>query len=381
MNLAFFSISRIWRRAAIESAICAAMVAGTRLLALRITQSDPSSARDPVMLAVWPALFAACGWFALRGLRPRSRAAVSDDVIADITSQWISPSQAKQSIPRSQQPTVRIAPSPAVFESMPALRPLRAREPTERIVSPTPAASERSASERARPSVQPDDGALPTRVIYHVSKYLWSADPNVVTADTSLQLKELCEALQDLRKAGCHTVRIASASNSRYAKSQIAAQLAIMLAEQPDTRVLLLEADLDAPALHHVLKLSVPRGLGHSEQLQRLADGALEATTIMRLSESLHVLIESRSGNPALFESPQFAELVKQQRNQHDLIIIDGPIVDTFSDPNVLTSAGDHVVFVVASGTRLPDALALANKHFAKESMLKVVRTGDWTDA
>ena len=377
MNLAFFSISRTWRRAAVESAICATMVAGTRLLALRLTQSDPTSVRDPLLLAVWPALFSACGWFALRGLRPKSRAAISDDVIADITSQWLSPSQAKKPLASSQQATVRIAPSLAAFDSMPALRSLYAREPTERIVSPAPAARERIASERARP----DDGTLPTRVIYHVSTHVWSADPNVVTAETSLQMNELCEALQDLRKTDCRTVRIASASNSRYAKSQIAAQLAVMLAEQPDTRVLLLEADLDAPALHHVLKLSVPRGLGHSEQLQRLSDGALEATTIMRLSASLHVLIESRSSNPSLFESPQFAEIVKQQRNQHDLIIIDGPIVDTFSDAKVLASAVDHVVFVVASGTRLPDALTLANKHFAKESMLKVIRTGDWTEA
>jgi Mrp family chromosome partitioning ATPase len=377
VNLAFFSISRMWRRAALESAICAAMVAGTRLLALRLAQGDAPAVRDPLLIAAWPAFFAACGWFVLRGLRPRSRAAVSDDVIADITSQWISPPRAAKTIPSSQQVTVRIAPSLAPLDAFPALRAMRAREPTERIVSPPPAARE-----RPRPSARPDQGALPTRVIYYVSTQLWSADPNVVNARTSAQLCELCDALQALRNSGCRTVRIASASNSRYAKSQIAAQLAIMLAEQPDTQVLLMEADLDAPALHHVLRLSVPRGLGLSEQLQRLGAPVqpLDAVTIMRLSPALHVLIESRWGSPSLFESPQFAEIVKQQRSQHDLIVIDGPIVDTFSDATALAGAVDHVVFVVASGTRLPDALALANKHFAKESMLKVIRTGDWPE-
>jgi Mrp family chromosome partitioning ATPase len=383
LHLAPFAVSRMWRRAALESVICAALVAGMRLLALRFAQGAVSGVqlRDLLLFAGWPALFAACGWFVLRGLKPKPRGGISEDVIADITAQWIPPPRAAKPV-ASQQATIRIAPSQATFDALPALLTRRQREPTERIVSPQPVVHDPQPSEPARTSGRPDDGSLPTRIIYHVSTHVWSADPNVVTAQTAAQLRELCDVLGAMPKTGCRTLRIASASNSRYAKSQVAAQLALMLSEDAGTRVLLMDADLDAPAMHRVLKLSVPRGLGLSEQVQRIGGTpALDAVTIMRLSASLHVLLESRWGSPASFETPQFAEVVKQQRNEHDLILIDGPIVDSFSDASVLASVTDHVVFVVASGTRLADALALANKHFAKESMLKVVRTGNWPDA
>jgi hypothetical protein len=60
---------------------------------------------------------------------------------------------------------------------------------------------------------------------------------------------------------------------------------------------------------------------------------------------------------------------------------VDGPIIDTWDDARVLKHAADGVVFVVAAGTSLPDAMQLAHSHFESERILRIIRTGQWPDA
>jgi Mrp family chromosome partitioning ATPase len=229
-----------------------------------------------------------------------------------------------------------------------------------------------------RNSIAPDWSSR-TRLIYHVGNYHFACDREVLAGPTQSHLQDLCDALCDDDNTR-RVVRVASGLSSRYAKSQVTAQLAQMLADRPDVRVLVLEGDLDAPALHKVLRVNVPRSYGLSEQLQGMAElDRVETATVMQLSPSLHALVESRWSTPAALGLPQYAELIMSQRDVYDFIVIDGPVVDSWPDADHFARSVDGVVFVTLAGTRLPDTLTLLGQHFAHDLLLRIVKTGEPT--
>jgi Mrp family chromosome partitioning ATPase len=148
------------------------------------------------------------------------------------------------------------------------------------------------------------------------------------------------------------------------------------MAECADTRVLLMDADVDAPAQHTLLRLNVPRGSGFSEQLDRFArDGVVGSVTVLRVTESLQALVESRWGTPGLLDSPAFTRVLAQQQLEQDVIVIDGPVLDAWADAKMLHGIGD-VIFVISAGTDAQEANRAINAHFERERVLAVLFTG-----
>ena len=226
---------------------------------------------------------------------------------------------------------------------------------------------------------QPDGaaGGSSGRVIYHVGPYHFAADREVLGPATQNHLADLCDALCSADNER-RVLRIASGLSCRYAKSQLAAQLAQMLADREDMRVLALEGDLDAPALHRAMQVNVPRSYGLSEQLQRMAElDTIDTASPMQLSPNLHVLVESRWSTPAALGLPQFSQLLSRQRAVYDFIIIDGPVVDTWPDAEHFERLIDGVVFVTLASTRLPDTLSLVGHHFSNDLLLRIIKTGE----
>jgi Mrp family chromosome partitioning ATPase len=215
-----------------------------------------------------------------------------------------------------------------------------------------------------------------TRLIYQVGQYHFAADPQVLSPATHNHLQDLCDVLcapGNTRRV----LRVASGLSCRYAKTQVSAQLAQMLAER-NMRVLALEGDLDAPALHKVLRVNIPRNHGLTEQLQRMADASqVDAISMLQLSEDLHALVESRWSTPAALGLPHFAELLMQQRDVYDFIVVDGPVVDSWPDADHFGRQVDGVVFVTLTGARLPDTLTLLGKHFSHDLLLRIIKASD----
>lgn len=220
--------------------------------------------------------------------------------------------------------------------------------------------------------------ALTTRVVFRIGGNPFRADDSVLTRQTRAELQALCQQLMAATPSRS-VIRVASNVGSRYAKSQVAAQLAMLLAENPETRVLIVEGDVDAPALHRVMRLEAPVGLGLSEQLQRLLNNDGKGTlSVMRVDANLHALVESRGGSPTALGLPLFAEVIAHQREHNDFIVVDGPVLDTWPDADHLSQCVDRVVMVAAAGTRLQDTQLLAARHFRSETVLGTIKAGDW---
>ncbi|HET6333326.1 MAG TPA: hypothetical protein VFG30_08940, partial [Polyangiales bacterium] len=329
---------------------------------LRILSHTSSRAlvRRRAFDAAWPALLASAGWFLVRTSRRPSRKSPAkkeqpSTPAANAVREYGSWSVPNRPVPASPIPTAgpsarrnvarRTVPIAQTMVGMPAVS-ARVSDPSEFEPTPTghvnvlpsppppqpqlapPSLSTRpsrvsshpSSPDLQRPNVRESLGPDPaTRVIYHVSTGPWSADRSVVTDEAMDDLNALRDEIYRQTQPGCRVVRVTSHSNSRYAKTQVAAQLGWVLADHKDKRVLLLEGDLDAPALHKVMRLNVPRGFGFSEQLQRFASQASPVSpndlTLLHVSHGLDALVESKFGAPALFDSPEFLAVLSQQRN------------------------------------------------------------------
>ena len=233
-------------------------------------------------------------------------------------------------------------------------RRLKARRATLPGMTPiVPAiAPEGTEPEQGVPGVgEVTNGGLRTKVVYRVGANPFRPDKSVLTPDTLAQLSEQCELM--LAEETClQVIRVASDVGSRYAKTQTAAQLAYMLASRGDAPVLLLEADSDAPALHKVLRIEAPAGIGFSEQLQRLhGHGQSGTLSVVRVEGNLHVLIESRVSALVAFGQELFAEVLAELRRHYRHIVVDGPVIDVWPDVEHLAHCTDALVMVTGQHT------------------------------
>jgi Mrp family chromosome partitioning ATPase len=89
----------------------------------------------------------------------------------------------------------------------------------------------------------------------------------------------------------------------------------------------------------------------------------------------LYALAESQWGTPSVLDSAQFTNVLQQQMHEHDVIIIDGPVLDFWPDAKMLSDVHD-VVFVVAAGTDSVEATRIAAQHFGPDRILALVHTG-----
>ncbi|GAB4522573.1 MAG: hypothetical protein Fur0018_04530 [Anaerolineales bacterium] len=141
-------------------------------------------------------------------------------------------------------------------------------------------------------------------------------------------------------------------------KSTVAANLAIALA-QSGKRVVLLEADLRRPSVHRYL--NVPNRLGLSAifvQPQVYLDGNLQGTRV----PNLKVLTSGDlPPNPSeLLGSERMQAIMRQIREQADILVLDTPPVMAVTDAVVLASRVDGILLVVKPGSTKTSALQTA---------------------
>jgi len=144
---------------------------------------------------------------------------------------------------------------------------------------------------------------------------------------------------------GCRVVVVTS-SGPGEGKTIVASNLAIGVA-YAGQRVLLVDGDLRRPRVHQVFGVEQEPGLSNALVGDAKASDAVRRTDVAGLC----VLTAGRVPPNAaeLLGSRRFKELLASIRGQFDWVVIDSPPVMAVTDPNILASLSDSVVFVIGA--------------------------------
>ena len=192
------------------------------------------------------------------------------------------------------------------------------------------------------------------------------------------QYKMLREQLKVMRReAGIRSVAITSPVK-REGKTTIAVNLAAAMALEYEEKVLLIDADLRAPSIHHYFNLKVPHGL--SEYLGSNSNVGLRSLVNDTHLEGLQVIV---AGKPTRFASELLAKEKMRQLMQeiHSelsgyTVIIDSPPVLSTPDPLVLSRHIDGIIVVIRANKTPKEYLTKAMGAFNSSKIVGVVLNG-----
>lgn len=142
------------------------------------------------------------------------------------------------------------------------------------------------------------------------------------------------------------TLLFTSASKEE-GKSTTSANMAVVFAES-GKKVLLVDADMRKPTLHHTFHLNNHIGLsnlliGKGELEQSVRDSGISGLELLTSGQIPH--------NPAeLLDSPMLDRLVAEMKERYDLIIFDSPPILSVTDSKILANKCDGTVLVVNTG-------------------------------
>lgn len=154
-------------------------------------------------------------------------------------------------------------------------------------------------------------------------------------------------------------------------KTTAVANLSAAMA-QTGRKVLVIDADLRRPTLHHLLRVRGDVGLAEVLAGEVELENAVQSTVI----ENLSILAAGECPtNPAeLLCSPRLERLIHDSRNLYDIVIVDGPPVLAVSDPCILAQHTDGILFVLRAG-RATRRLALQARDILTSQGLKLIGT------
>jgi capsular exopolysaccharide synthesis family protein len=150
--------------------------------------------------------------------------------------------------------------------------------------------------------------------------------------------------------------------------------LALSFCQKPDTRVLLIEADLRKPSVGALVAMDPGPGLA-----DYLAGEASLETVVRPTSIPNFHLLDSgkRSATPAdLLHSPRLNSMMEVLRSHFNWIVLDGPPTNPVADYELLTPICDGVVLVVRPFYTQRDLLRLTTEALRGRKVLGCVVNG-----
>lgn len=231
--------------------------------------------------------------------------------------------------------------------------------------------------QRDEPTDEPPVTALPRPPDRHLSpeEHLVSlTTPHSVEAEQFRALRHLIE--QAKLEANVQLVAVTSAAQGD-GKSLVAANLAGSLAQNPEARVLLIDADLRAPSLHSLLGLKgSQRGVA---ELVHNPDTALDDVLVARSKYNLYVLpAGTERGVPyEVLKSQKFQSALAETRARFDYVIVDTPPVTMFPDTRLLEDHVDGFLLVVGAHKTPRKLVEEAASMFEEEKLLGCVFNGE----
>lgn len=143
---------------------------------------------------------------------------------------------------------------------------------------------------------------------------------------------------------------LVSSSIPNEGKSTLTANLAYVMA-QTGKKVLLIDADLRKPTVHRTFKLNNTEGL---TTLIADEDDSVKFNQVVQYSRELNLYFLPSGPvppNPSeLLGSAKMRSILTTLENHFDLIIFDAPPITAVTDPQILATLVDGVVFVIRQG-------------------------------
>lgn len=152
------------------------------------------------------------------------------------------------------------------------------------------------------------------------------------------------------------TILFTSASKEE-GKSTTSCNMAIVFAEA-GKRVLLVDADMRRPTLHHTFQM--PNKIGLSNLL--LNKGRLQDSVKRSGVPGLDLLLCGQiPPNPAeLLSTPKLDDLLDEMKSKYDIVIIDSPPLLSVTDSKILANKCDATVLVVNTGKSEKESIVKA---------------------
>ncbi len=150
------------------------------------------------------------------------------------------------------------------------------------------------------------------------------------------------------------------------------------LSESDRARVILVEGNFERPRFAATLGLRLRDGAGLSAQVRQRMNGREGPWGVSRLSNSLCVLAEPRSGSvyPEALHSNHFEAALGALRRSYDYIVIDGPSILGSGDANVIEALSDGVLMVARAAETRASALSRSIQQIGDRRILGVVLNG-----
>jgi len=145
-------------------------------------------------------------------------------------------------------------------------------------------------------------------------------------------------------KKGCKMVSITSSSKYE-GKTITAVNIAIALAQQVDTRVLIIDCDLRRPRIQSVLEIPVDKGITNYLNFECEVSDIVYTSKLDNLDA---ICCGTIPPNPSeLLSSDNMKELIKELSKQYDYIIFDTPPIGVVIDALPIIKQTDGVVVIV----------------------------------
>lgn len=175
-------------------------------------------------------------------------------------------------------------------------------------------------------------------------------------------------------------IALCSASPSE-GKTTVSSNLAAALADI-NQKVLLIDADMRRPRLHHIFGTSNTEGLssllkGHQPILGSPKSPLIVETEVPGLCLMSSGPAVSNASN--LLYSPRLAEVLRAARGEFDYVLIDTPPMLQLADARIISQHCDTVILVVRAGKTSRDSARAARQKFQQDGtpVLGVI-LNDW---
>lgn len=172
-------------------------------------------------------------------------------------------------------------------------------------------------------------------------KLITTSSSNSVTSDQFRMIRTNISFLPDENK---NKVFLVTSPSKKEGKSTTVANLAVSMAQQNE-KILLIDANLRSPAIHHIFDIPGQIGLADILINRKRFDEVVHSTTIAKLD----VLVSGITlSNPAeLLGSEPMTYLLNLVSRIYSVILIDAPSILKTTETHILANQCDGVILVL----------------------------------